>query len=118
MKGMVARVSKSIKKLVLVKAVLEQYAGDKLTNAELIKFADTLISLADEEFDDGVAREYSQSVNYYSREVDRMIGTQSFYVFTHEFDYLEIFEGGCRIEQNMPSFKAICDDLEQTVGSY
>ena len=75
---MAARVSKSIKKLVQVKAELEKYAGDKLTNAELFKFANTLISLADEDFDDGIAREYSQSVNYYSREVDRMIGREAF----------------------------------------
>ena len=70
-------ISKSIK-LVQVKAELEKYAGDKLTNAELFKFANTLISLADEDFDDGIAREYSQSVNYYSREVDRMIGRTAF----------------------------------------
>ena len=104
---MAARVSKSIKKLDQVKAELEKYAGDKLTNAELFKFANTLISLADEDFDDGIAREYSQSVNYYSREVDRMIGRDSFYVFVHEFDYLEIFEDGCRIQHNLPFFQAI-----------
>ena len=115
---MAPRVSKSIKKLVLVKSILNQFAGDKLTNAELIKFANTIISLADEDFVDGVAREYAQSVNYYSREVDRMIEQQGFYIFVNEFDYLEVFEGGCRTTQNLPFFKNICKVDEQAIWSF
>ena len=114
---MVGRLSKRFQKILLVKAVLDEYQGDKLTNSELINFAHKLIKLAEEEEKNEFTRVYSEVKNYYSKDVYTQIKFKSFSILENEYSYFEVFEEGCLIDKNLKNFKTHIEQHFKSIWS-
>ena len=111
-------VSKSISKLMQIRSLLAPYAGEKLTNSQLIKFADFLVRSSEDQYDDGVYKEPRQPQNYYNKEVDAVIGYRNFLLLRYEYIFSEVFEGECATTKDIVKFQKYNLSVDEDVWSF
>ena len=110
--------SKSLTKLMQIRNLLAPYAGEKLTNSQLIKFADFLIRSSDDNYDDGVYKEPQQPQNYYNKELDNVLGHRNFLLLRYEYIFAEVFEGECVASKNLIKFREYNLSVNEDLWSF